>query len=127
MSTSITHQEPELATTVREEARVREPHYSIMDENEAFRVEIALPGAAKDSIKVEQKGDELSVVAERSDTVPGDWKVLHKSIESCNYRLVLQLGHTVDPESIQANYANGLLTLRIAKRGQQPDRVISVN
>jgi HSP20 family protein len=127
MSTTVTKQEPETVATVREETCVREPNYSIMEEKDCFRVEVALPGAPKESVKVEQKGDELTVVAERHNVIPDHWKALHRSLESCSYRLALQLGRTVEGESISANYADGMLTLRVPKRGQQPDRVIEVS
>jgi HSP20 family protein len=126
MNTTVAKQEPETVATSREEVRVREPNYTILEEKESFRVEVALPGALKESVKVEQKGDELTVVAERHNTIPDGWKSLHRSLESCTYRLELQLGRSVEGESISANYADGMLTLRVPKRGQQPDRVIEV-
>jgi HSP20 family protein len=127
MSTTIAQQKPESVSTLHEEHRVREPHYSILDQSNHFRVEIALPGAPKKSVKIEQKGDEITVLADRQNWVPENWKPLHRRIESCTYRLNLQLGHTVDSENISANYNDGMLLLRVPKQGHKPDRTITVN
>lgn len=89
-------------------------------------VHIDLPGVAADAVDVDVERSVLTVTAER--TYPGeegDQYYLNERRQGV-FRRQVHLGENLDVEHIEADYADGVLTLRIPVAEKAKPRKISV-
>jgi HSP20 family protein len=115
MSTELKKKETgELAA---KQASYRRPYYTVAGNKEAYTVEVYMPGVAKDDYNVSLQHDELLVEGRKVLPLPSSAKWVHREITPESYKLRLQLNVEVDPESILAKSADGILriTLPVAK------------
>lgn len=89
-------------------------------------VHIDLPGVAADTIDISVERNVLTVAAERHfPHEEGDRLYLDERTEG-SYRRQVSLGEGLDAEAIEADYTDGVLTLRIPVAPQAKPRKISV-
>ncbi len=90
-------------------------------------VHIDLPGVAADSIDISVERSVLTVTAERSmQREDGDRLYLNERHRG-TFRRQVSLGDGLDAESIEADYHDGVLTLRIPVAQQAKPRKIEIN
>ncbi|GAA3737884.1 Hsp20/alpha crystallin family protein [Salinactinospora qingdaonensis] len=94
-------------------------------DGDTFVVQFDLPGVQADSIDLEVERNVLTVKAERKNLVEGHEAVVTERT-SGTYSRQLFLGETLDADNIDAEYADGVLTLRIPVAEQAKPRKISV-
>lgn len=94
-------------------------------EGDAFVIHFDLPGVLADSIDLEVERDVLTVRADRDDTTKGRDVVMAER-PSGSFSRQLFLGESLDTENISADYADGVLTLRVPVAEQAKPRKISV-
>lgn len=90
-------------------------------------VHLDLPGVATDTVDVSVERNVLTVTAERVfQRQDGDQPYLTERHQG-TFRRQVSLGDGLDADSIEANYHDGVLTLRIPVVPQAKPRKISVN
>ena len=94
-------------------------------EGERFVIEFDLPGVAKDSIDLDVERNVLTVRAERVAR-NGDWEALASERPRGVFSRQLILGDTLDTEKVKAQYADGVLTLRIPVLEKAKPRKIEI-
>ncbi len=82
--------------------------YRVVEEDDRVLVEIELPGARKDSIKVFVREGVLYVRAERDPSLPG---------EPRTYRVKVEIPRDVDESRARARYVEGLLVVELPRKG----------
>ncbi|MFW0859381.1 MAG: archaeal heat shock protein Hsp20 [Dehalococcoidia bacterium] len=82
-------------------AEVREPLVDVFDEGDTLVVIAELPGVAEDDIHLEVKDDILDLTAEARDR---------------KYRKEVLLPSSVDAESMESSYKNGILEIKLRKK-----------
>jgi HSP20 family protein len=97
-----------------------QPCCDVVDTDDAIIVEIELPGTRREDVQITVEGDILRITGERHAA---------RQHQSRNYYRVerqygrftrqLRLPHTVDRAAIQAEFADGVLTITLPKH---PDR-----
>ncbi|UFU06368.1 Hsp20/alpha crystallin family protein [Ruania halotolerans] len=110
-------------------SNARGPRWMPMDlyrSGDEFVVDIDLPGVAPDSIDLDVDGNVLTVQAERVVAQPDGGRWLAQERPSGSYRRQLTLGEGLDADAISANYAHGVLTLRIPVAERAKPRKIAV-
>ena len=95
-------------------------------DGDVFVVCFDLPGVRADSIDLEVERNVLTVTAERPDTVRDRESVVVAERPTGTFSRQLFLGETLETDAIQADYADGVLTLRIPVAEQAKPRKISV-
>lgn len=89
-------------------------------------VHIDLPGVASDAVDISVERSVLTVTAERSyPRDEGDQVYLNERRQG-TFRRQVHLGENLDVESIEADYADGVLTLRIPVAEKAKPRKIEV-
>jgi HSP20 family protein len=89
-------------------------------------VHLDLPGVSKDSIDISVERNLLTVTAERAfPSQEGDRVYLDERNEG-TFRRQVSLGDGLDAEAIEADYTDGVLTLRIPVAPQAQPRKITV-
>lgn len=89
-------------------------------------VHLDLPGVAPDSLDISVERNVLTVSAERNwQREDGDQIYLSERARG-NYRRQVHLGEALDPDGIEADLADGVLTLRIPVSEKAQPRKISI-
>lgn len=105
------HDGPELGTA---------PPYDILETPDALLVEMDLPGAAPESLKVTVRGAHITVSGERRRSVRGGIKGYHLMERDCGaFSRRLRVEGAVNTHRCEAAYRHGVLTLTFPRL---PDR-----
>ena len=103
---------------------LRKPRYTVATVEEAFEIEVELPGVTKSGLSIDLEEDILSIRGERSGAMPETWKPLHRELSGLNYQLRLRVTTPVDAEKIVAKLEEGILKVTLpVKATAQPRRI----
>ena len=100
----------------------------VVETDNTYELRIAVPGLAKDDIKVDVKEGNLMVEAKKVDD-GGEENYLYKGLSSFEFNRsfsALDENLKVDMESISSKYRNGLLIISLPKKKEAMPREISV-
>ena len=101
------------------------PPVDIYETNEDFVLKAELPGFSKEDVQIELNGNRLTLRGERKHDTEAKEEQYHR-IERAygRFERVFWLPTTVDAEKIKANFANGVLELRLPKsEAAKPKRI----
>ena len=125
---SITERNDERNVQAREETRSNEryirPSVNIIENEEGLVLTADLPGATKESLDVNVEKGILTISAPARHNVPGT--SAYREFELASYYRQFSIPESLDHEKAHADYANGILTLRIPKAEVAKPRRISV-
>ncbi|MEO0531503.1 MAG: Hsp20/alpha crystallin family protein [Planctomycetota bacterium] len=98
---------------------------SLWEADEKLHVELDVPGVKSDAVEVTVENGQLSITVERA---PGEDapKPLYNERRFGKVTRSLDLPDTVDPDSVDAHLADGVLRVSIAKRPETQPRKIEV-
>ncbi|MCH2450152.1 MAG: Hsp20/alpha crystallin family protein [Gracilimonas sp.] len=104
------------------------PSVDISETETNFEVSVALPGMNKEDINVDLDNSRLSISGERTFEEEEEGKNYHQ-VESKfgSFNRSFQLPDSIDEESIEAKYENGVLTITIAKNEEKVKKQIKIN
>jgi len=110
---------------------VLSPSANIKETDEAYAIELAIPGFTKDNFKIEVRDRvlEVSSVSE-SENEEKKENYIRKEFSYSSFNRTFRLPRTVDVDKIAATYENGVLTLDLPKKEEakvKEPRLISVN
>jgi HSP20 family protein len=106
----------QLATVPASDAAFRQPAYDCQEHQDAMKLVVYLPDVDASSVEIEGRGADLTVTARKRHHVRVNWQALHLESAQRDYRLRLRLGAGVDYPSMQAEIAQGVLTVTLPKR-----------
>ena len=98
---------------------------TLWEENNSFFVEIDLPGVKLEEVDVTLEDNTLRIKAERK-LPTGERKYWHQERSFGKVQRVITLPDVVDPESIEAELREGVLSLKLTKRPEAQPRKINV-
>ncbi|MRR56453.1 MAG: Hsp20/alpha crystallin family protein [Deltaproteobacteria bacterium] len=114
---SLTERNDERNIQSREETRSNDtftrPAVNIIETEEGLILTADLPGANKESLDVNVEKGILTISAPVQYAMSGN--SLYREFELANYYRQFSIPESLDHEKAQADYANGILTLRIPK------------
>lgn len=114
---SMTERNDEKNIQSREETRSAEkyirPAVNIIETEEGLALTADIPGAAKDTLDVNVEKGILTISAPARHTAPGT--SAYREFELASYYRQFTIPESLDHEKAHADYANGILTLRIPK------------
>jgi len=103
------------------------PRVNIRDDKDDVTLMFELPGMEKKDIKVLVKDDVLTVSGERSfKSEKKDNGYIRTEISSGSFSRSFTLPDTVDAEKVSADYKNGILEVKLAKREEVKPKEIEV-
>ena len=103
------------------------PRYEIAEEDDAFFVDVDLPGVGKSGLSVTLHDGLLEVIGKRGLQAPKGWRALGDHSDAYAYRLRLMVGDRVDEKKISADSKNGVLRLELPKEEEKKPRKIAIN
>ena len=102
------------------------PRVSINDLPETVVVEAELPGVGKDGISIQVEDGEMVLTGHREQSeAKGSLHINERC--AADYRRVFALSKAIDSTRIEAEMANGVLTVKLHKAEEVKPRKISVN
>ena len=108
----------------------RLPAVNVKETDEAFGLEVALPGVAKDQVNVALEKDQLTISSEvESEKEESKGGYTRREFGHKSFRRVFNLPEIADQEKVGATFENGVLHINIPKRSEQElknTRTISV-
>jgi HSP20 family molecular chaperone IbpA len=119
------HSEQQLQQQAVEQPALLPPVDVIEDAN-GLTLRADLPGVPKDRLSVHVDGDRLTIEGEMGLEMPKDMEASHVEVALPRYRRVFALSRELDPERLNAELKNGVLTLRIEKAQHALARRIEV-
>jgi len=91
------------------------PAANIRETQEAFLIDLVVPGRTKEDIKIYQEKDGLTVSSEKIEVSEGD-TYRRTEFKLSPFKRNFRLPATADRDSIAASYNNGILTISITKK-----------
>jgi HSP20 family protein len=107
--------------------RIAVPRADIVETPEAFVVNLDLPGARKETISLTLEQNVLQVKAEVESRHGADTNLLHRELWTAGYKRAFTLGEGVDRGTVDAVYADGVLTVKLFKTPETQPRTININ
>ena len=92
------------------------PKVDIAESDQAFEIQLHVPGVKKDEIKIDLNDDQITISGERKFENEKKEKNFH-SVESFygNFKRTFHLPEVVDRENVDASYVDGILTVTLPK------------
>lgn len=103
------------------------PKYEVRNTDNAYYVDVYMPGVSRDQAKVTLDGDNLVIEAERAPFGQEGWKAIHHEIRELDYKLHLQLNVDIDAERIEAKADAGILTVTLPVAAKAAQRSIPIS
>ena len=95
----------------------RVPAVNIAENDNAFNIELAVPGLKKEDFKINLDKNVLTIAAEKKSEINTETKKYSKREYSYNsFVSSFTLPETADYAKIEADYTDGILNLTIAKK-----------
>lgn len=92
---------------------VTKPVYDVIENDEAYIIEVQLPGINKEDVKIKTENDEILIKAEKKENKDIKYKL--KKSYTGKYRLAFEMLKDIDKELIKASMNDGILTITLAK------------
>ena len=104
------------------------PNLNVAETESGYEVTLDLPGMKPEEVAVEFRGDALWITGERKHETEEKGKTLHRVERRYGcFRRIIRLGADADPETIHANYKEGVLTITAAKTAAARPKRIEVS
>src|SRR5215207_281681 len=94
----------------------RQPAYDCQEHGDVMKLVVYVPGVAASGVEIEGRGADLTVTAKKARFVRVNFTSLHLENAQRDYRLRLRLGTGFDYAAMQAEIADGVLTVMLPKR-----------
>jgi HSP20 family protein len=113
-------------TQVSDRTDVLKPRYDVTGNKDSYQVRVEIPGARKDSIRVNLDQNVLTIQAERKPIAGEGWKTLHRELREFGYALRLKLNAPVNDAALTAKFEDGVLLLDLPVKETAKPRTIAV-
>lgn len=101
----------------------------IQETDEAYLMEVELPGYKKDDIEIELKDNTLTITAKKDESIEEEKQnYIHRERKRGSYQRCFTIDENIDVENIAAEFKNGILNLELPKkqRGTGDTRTIDI-
>jgi HSP20 family protein len=106
------------------------PAVNIKETDSSFGIELAAPGKTKEDFNIEIDHNVLTISSEeKSEKEETEGKYTRKEFSYSSFRRAFTLPETVNTESINATYENGVLNVTLPKKEEalpKPKRLIEI-
>ena len=110
-----------------ETSAVWAPRTDLSETDEAFRIRLDVPGMTKDDITINLQNNTLTVSGERtSERTDEGEEYVRVERAFGNFHRTFTLPNTVDPETVEAAYGDGVLTIHVPKAEESTRRQIEI-
>jgi len=115
-----------LQRSERATAAAIRPPVDIYEDGDGITLHADLPGVSKDRLNVRVENQSLVIEGDLHFDLPQEAEALYADVRSSVYRRSFVLSGELEPERIEANLKDGVLTVRIPKRAELRPRRIEI-
>lgn len=104
------------------------PAANVLEQPDAYLIEMAVPGYDKKNISIELEKNELSISGKHPEKKQDAYTYMEFGMG--DFRRNFVLPQAADPEKVEASFRDGILSVRIGKREEaipKPPRQIDIN
>ncbi len=99
------------------------PGVNVLETNDAFKLEVAIPGFKKEQFNLNLEKKTLTISAEVSnETENNEEKYTRREFSYGSFSRSFSLPQTADTEKIEAKYDNGILLIHIPKKEEAKEK-----
>ncbi len=91
------------------------PATNILESEQAFEIQLAVPGMKKEDFKMEMEENILTVTFEKKEEEKPAGEYLRREFDMDEFTRSFSIPKTADVESIKAKYDNGILHITVPK------------
>ncbi|KON81697.1 Hsp20/alpha crystallin family protein [Azoarcus sp. PA01] len=102
------------------------PRVDVFEDGAGITLLADLPGVAKDKLTLRVEGDTLQLEGEISPETPANMEAVYAELRLPRYRRAFTLSSELDTDKVEAQFKDGVLTLRIPKHAHAQPRKIEV-
>jgi HSP20 family protein len=99
------------------------PRLDVRETDEEYVVMVDVPGVRSDDVQIELRDQILTISGTRVPVETGEAQRVERPFGAFSRMLTLPQG--IDPDSIRADYADGVLTLHVPKPGEAKPKKIA--
>lgn len=104
------------------------PSVDVVEFDDAYIVTAEMPGVCDDAVDVDFQNGELTIYGRVADCRRREDATRRTAgFEPKDYYRSFRVGNTIDSDKIEADFCDGLLTLRLPKRQEIQPRKIAIN
>src|SRR5437867_6982702 len=116
----------EVQANAREQELVLAPAVDVFENAHGITVQAEMPGVSKDRLNVQADRNSLLIEGDLVIDLPAGIEALYADVQATKYRRSFVLSGELEPDQIEANLKDGVLTVRIPKRAEFRPRKIEV-
>ncbi|MEM6730145.1 MAG: Hsp20/alpha crystallin family protein [Myxococcota bacterium] len=124
---NVTQTPPAVENPQTVSERIVRPLTNIAETEDAYRLELLVPGVAKGALNVQVERGELRLSAPTSFGAPEGLRAVSREFAPATFERRFRLPDEVDVERIEAKLANGVLHLTLPKREAVKARSIAIS
>lgn len=109
-----------------EELPTMQPRVDVFEDRSGITLRADLPGVPRDKLELHVDGDTVRIEGEISVGLPEGMDPTYAEVRLARYRRAFTLSPELDTASIEAQFRDGVLDLRIAKHAHAQPRRIEV-
>jgi HSP20 family protein len=102
------------------------PPVDVIEDANGITLYADLPGVPKDKLNLRVEGEQLSIEGEIALSLPQGVQSQHAEVRLQRYRRAFTLSKELDADKVDAEFAQGLLRVRIPKAAHAQPRKIAV-
>ena len=110
----------------QEGGRVWRPAVDVFEDEDALTLKLDLPGIDRDTLDVQLAGEELAITGERKWQPPQKGGCVHSERPYGQFHRSFRVGFPIQHDAVDADYREGVLTVRLPKAETVKPRKISV-
>ncbi len=101
---------------------------NVWEEDNNIFVKMAMPGIKKEDIKISVTGDSINIEGKnKEETEEKEKKYYLKTFQSYSYSQSFNLPSLVNPDSVEASFKDGVLTVKMPKAKESQSKQITIN
>lgn len=103
------------------------PRTNLYDAGDQLELKVEVPGLTKDDLNIKIQGNYLEISGSRKSDTPEGYTVHRVERGTASFSRSFTLPSDVDSDKVEANLANGLLTLTLPKSEAAKPKQIAIN
>ena len=93
------------------------PAVNVVEDDKAFRIEVAVPGVSKKEINIDLENDVLTISSGHKENEENkSHNYMRREFSYSTFKRSFQLPETIDHENIKAAHEAGVLTIKLPKK-----------
>ncbi len=103
------------------------PKCNIIDTTEDVQVIAEIPGLTRDEVSIKVENGVMTISGKQASMIKDDEvKYIRRELKHSSFKRSFELGDTLDPTKISANFENGILNITIPKKEESLPKTIDI-